>query len=188
MASRNLKEQHNESERFSVIDIIRIFGGLLVLNALLSWWFTSSSTWGYYGKWLDPSYLKFRAFPSYLNLTLEELSMYNGSDPNLPIYVAVNGSVFDVSSSREIYGPKGGVYAKLSGTDSARVFVTGCFHRPDQFTYDLRGLDPEEADNDIRQWHNFYANHANYWLVGIVTHEKIIGDPPEPCEHIKFPG
>lgn len=36
-------------------------------------------------------------------LTLEELAKFNGVDPTLPIYVAVKGLIYDVSSSRESY-------------------------------------------------------------------------------------
>ncbi|XP_071906508.1 membrane-associated progesterone-binding protein 4 isoform X2 [Coffea arabica] len=38
----------------------------------------------------------------------EELSFYNGSDPQLPIYLAIVGSVFDVTKGKSHYGAGGG--------------------------------------------------------------------------------
>lgn len=175
--------------RFSFLDILRILGGILFLNAFLSWWFTSTSTWGYRGKWLNTDYLKFRLFNANnpLNLTISELSLYNGTDKHLPIYLAIDGIVFDVSSSPKVYGP-GGPYHELTGKDAARVYVTGCFNKKDEYTYDLRGLDETEAENDIQSWQQFFFDHDKYWYVGTVQHEPITGDPPAPCEHMKFPG
>lgn len=175
------------NESISVLDILRMVGGLLMLNAFFSWWFTSTSTWGYTGKLIDPAYIKFRLTNNYVNLTLDELAKYDGSDPNLPIYLAINGLVYDVSRSRNVYGPKG-AYHKLSGRDAARVFVTGCLMIPEQYTYDLRGLDVKEVENDIRSWQNFYRNNKKYWYTGIVNHVPLTGEPPAPCEHVKFLG
>jgi len=46
--------------------------------------------------------------------SLEELNMYDGSDSSRGIYLAVLGSVYDVSAGRRHYGP-GGSYAFFSG-------------------------------------------------------------------------
>lgn len=171
----------------SILDVLRILGGLLAFNAFFSWWFTSTSTWGYTGRLIDPSYIKFRLTNNYVNLTIDELARHDGTDPKLPIYLAINGLVYDVSSSRKIYGPKG-AYHKLSGKDAARVFVTGCLMIPEEYTYDLRGLNPDEVYSGILGWDNFFRKNNRYWYTGIVRHDLITGDPPAPCEHIKFPG
>lgn len=42
-------------------------------------------------------------------LTPVQLARYDGSDPDVPVYVAVGGEVYDVSANRRIYG-KGGSY------------------------------------------------------------------------------
>jgi predicted heme/steroid binding protein len=97
-------------------------------------------------------------FFSYQNgprdFTPTELARYNGSDAALPIYVAVNGSVFDVSASPGFYAPGGGYHA-FAGRDGTRAFVTGCFGDAAQFTPDLRGVeamfmsaDDESNNND----------------------------------------
>ena len=175
-----------ERSNFTLLDILRVIGGLLLLNAIGSWYFTSSTTWGYKGKLLNINYIKHRLSGHDLNLTMEELALYNGSDPNLPIFLALNGSVYDVTSSRHIYGP-GGSYSILPGKDCARVMVTGCFNKEDEFTYDLRGLDMEEAIQDISNWQKFFENHKKYWYVGTVQHEPLGEHVPAPCNHAKFP-
>lgn len=71
-------------------------------------------------------------------LTDAQLALYNGSDPSLPIYVGINGSIYDVSASPSTYGPGGG-YAFFSGKDATRAFVTGCFS--EDLTPDIRGVE-----------------------------------------------
>lgn len=181
-----MSDQDESRDAFSVVDALRFLGGLLLLNAFASWWFTSSATWGYSGKWINPHYIVHRAKGSYVNLTLSELALHNGEN-SLPIYIAINGSVYDVSSAPEIYGPDG-PYRFFSGRDAARAFVTGCFQNPAEFTYDLRGLDPVEADHDIKGWQDYFEKSSRYWYVGTVQHEPVLGEPPAPCRHMKRPG
>lgn len=65
--------------------------------------------------------------------------MHDGRDhPAVPIYVALNGSVYDVSASPHLYGP-GGSYHFFAGRDATRAFVTGCFE--EDLTGDLRGVE-----------------------------------------------
>jgi predicted heme/steroid binding protein len=175
-----------EDLRFGVLDLVRVIGGLLFFNALVSYYFTSSTTWGYDGKYIDPRFWHFK-LQNPVNFTLSELALYNGSDVSLPIYVAVYGKVYDVTSAPQIYGPSG-AYKFFSGKDGARAFSTGCFNKPDEFTYDLRGLDMDEAMADVTKWQAFFENHSKYWYVGTVVHEPIQGDPPGPCKHMKYPG
>lgn len=77
-----------------------------------------------------------------------ELTKYDGSDPTKPIYLALNGTIYDVSVSPQTYGP-GGSYHFFAGRDAARAFLTGCF--AEDAVPDLRGVermfmpvDPEE--------------------------------------------
>jgi predicted heme/steroid binding protein len=83
-----------------------------------------------------------------VQLTDIELTKYDGSDPTKPIYLALNGTIYDVSASPQTYGP-GGSYHFFAGRDAARAFLTGCF--AEDTTPDLRGVermfvpvDPEE--------------------------------------------
>lgn len=47
-----------------------------------------------------------------------ELIKYNGTNPDLPIYLAMDGYVYDVTSGKEFYEP-GGSYHDLAGKDSS---------------------------------------------------------------------
>jgi len=73
-----------------------------------------------------------------IQLTPAELSLYNGTSPDLPIYLSINQTIFDVSASPHTYGP-GGSYHVFAGRDATRAFVTGCF--ADDTTSDLRGAE-----------------------------------------------
>lgn len=50
-------------------------------------------------------------------LTVDELKEYDGTDVTLPIYLALDGLVYDVSAGQEFYAP-GGAYHYLAGKDS----------------------------------------------------------------------
>ena len=84
-----------------------------------------------------------------MRLTDKELLAYDGTDPDKPIYVALNGTIYDVSAGRHMYGPDGS-YSFFAGRDATRAFVTGCFD--EDLTPDMRGVemmyvpkDPEDA-------------------------------------------
>lgn len=174
--------ENDQKDTFKVIDLLRLLLGALCLVSFLSYWFTSSLTWGYRGKWLDVNFLKFKAIGRYVHLDPQQLLLFDGTDSRLPIYVAVNGKVFDVSASRYLYQPKGS-YHMFAGKDGARALVTGCLYKPDEITYDLRGLEEDEATWDtLSQWQNYYESHPKYWYIGTVAHEKLEGDPPAMCK------
>lgn len=74
-----------------------------------------------------------------LQLTPSQLLLHDGrSYPELPIYLALNASIYDVSASPHLYGP-GGSYHFFAGRDATRAFVTGCFDQ--DLTGDLRGVE-----------------------------------------------
>ncbi|KAE9609274.1 hypothetical protein Lal_00020136 [Lupinus albus] len=54
--------------------------------------------------------------------TPNHLSQFNGTDPSKPIYVAVKGRVFDVTTGKSFYGP-GGPYAMFAGKDASRALA-----------------------------------------------------------------
>lgn len=49
----------------------------------------------------------------------ESLSVFNGEDTNLPIYIALEGKVYDVTEGKKHYEP-GGHYNFLAGTDGTK--------------------------------------------------------------------
>ncbi|TKA26989.1 hypothetical protein B0A50_05180 [Salinomyces thailandicus] len=73
------------------------------------------------------------------DLTDAELKAYDGSDPSKPLYLAINGTIYDVSAGRGFYGP-GGHYGHFAGRDATRAWVTECWETEDQLTHDMRGL------------------------------------------------
>ena len=86
-------------------------------------------------------------------MTLKELAQYDGKDETKPIYLSINGTIYDVSAGKRIYGP-GGSYNVFAGVDASRGFVTGCFL--EDRNGDMRGveqmylpIDNPEIDN---QW------------------------------------
>jgi predicted heme/steroid binding protein len=141
-------------------------------------------------------------------LTPAQLSLYNGTDTSLPLYVVVNGTVFDVSANRMIYGP-GGSYNFFAGRDATRAFVTGCFK--EDLTADMRGVEmmfvPVEdvdegltaaqkkirrekemreakakVDQAVNRWVGFFRNHKTYFEAGKVVGGEVTGDPWPLCE------
>ncbi|OQU95528.1 Cytochrome b5-like Heme/Steroid binding domain-containing protein [Cladophialophora immunda] len=75
----------------------------------------------------------------------------NGTD-NSPVYLAVRGKVYDVSSGRNFYGP-GGPYENFAGRDATRGLACQSFDE-EMLTKDLDGpldpcddLTPEQVDN-----------------------------------------
>eukprot|EP00588_Corethron_pennatum_P007363 CAMPEP_0194286458 /NCGR_PEP_ID=MMETSP0169-20130528/32575_1 /TAXON_ID=218684 /ORGANISM="Corethron pennatum, Strain L29A3" /LENGTH=200 /DNA_ID=CAMNT_0039032891 /DNA_START=30 /DNA_END=632 /DNA_ORIENTATION=- len=54
--------------------------------------------------------------------TAADLTIYDGSDPEGPLLVAVNGDVFNVWRSRHLYGP-GCEYGVMGGRDATRFLA-----------------------------------------------------------------
>jgi hypothetical protein len=123
--------------------------------------------------------------------------------------VAVNGTVFDVSANRMIYGPGGG-YNFFAGRDATRAFVTGCFK--EDLTADMRGVETmfmpiedvadetvtpaqrkirrekelreakAKVEATVRRWVGFFRNHKTYFEAGKVVGGEITGEPWPLCE------
>lgn len=99
-----------------------------------------------------PARLKCELQRGPLVLTPAQLLLHDGRDPEMPIYLALNGSVYDVSASPHLYGP-GGSYHFFAGRDATRAFVTGCFDT--DLTGDLRGVErmfmPVDEDEEEKE-------------------------------------
>ncbi|KAI0013249.1 hypothetical protein F4779DRAFT_564627 [Xylariaceae sp. FL0662B] len=184
-------------------DILRVLSFLILASCALSYLISSgeSYTWGLRH---PPKYMQLEWWKSQLRgpiyLTPAELAQYDGRDETKPIYLAINGTIYDVSSNAPIYGP-GGSYQFFAGADASRSFVTGCF--AEDRTPDMRGvedmflpLDDPEVDQhftaaelaELREkelaeaqqrvhdallhWVNFFQNSPKYPKVGYVKREK----------------
>ncbi|KAJ5331918.1 hypothetical protein N7476_001701 [Penicillium atrosanguineum] len=180
---REPRRTDDDDPFISVLDIIRVFVVLVIASCGLSYYMTNT----------DGS----------VHLTPVELSLYNGTDPSLPIYLAVNGSIFDVSANPMIYGP-GGSYNFFAGRDATRAFVTGCFK--EDLTTDVGGVEEmflpvedvedeqitmaertlrherelmlarEQIEKTVLRWQNFFRNHKKYFEVGLVEDDGTV-DP-----------
>jgi hypothetical protein len=58
-------------------------------------------------------FLSVAAADNQLLIAEADLKQYDGTDPTEPIYLAINGTIFDVSASPSFYGP-GGHYRKAA--------------------------------------------------------------------------
>ncbi|KAG2235723.1 hypothetical protein INT48_009138 [Thamnidium elegans] len=157
--------------------------GLLALTWTLLFFFlgsyliTESWTWGYRGKWTNiNNYIPRQE----LIFTDAELAQYDGTDRTKPIYLAIDGDVYDVSQGAGWYG-KGGSYHHFAGKDAARAYVTGCFE--DHLTHDVRGLTSDQLKG-LDHWKKFYDSSHKYHKVGRVLHDPIPEDAPipKPCK------
>ncbi|EME85560.1 uncharacterized protein MYCFIDRAFT_150623 [Pseudocercospora fijiensis CIRAD86] len=146
--TKSSTEQTKEENSITFLDGLRILAGLLVLNCLLSYFITGDSfLWNYTPWWSRPNALAAK-LRSPVILSEAQLLAYDGSDESLPIYLAVNGTLYDVTggSGRRIYGP-GGPYHVFAGRDAARAYITGCFK--DDSVPDYRGAEWTFIPTDV---------------------------------------
>ncbi|XP_042730819.1 neudesin [Lagopus leucura] len=107
--------------------------------------------------------------------TEPELARYDGQQEGQPIYLAVKGVVFDVTSGKEFYG-KGAPYNALVGKDSTRG-VAKMSLDPADLTHDITGLTEEELKSLDDIFNNVYK--AKYPIVGY-TSRRILNEDGSP--------
>ncbi|KAG6308166.1 hypothetical protein E4U45_002166 [Claviceps purpurea] len=201
--SKSRAKRDDEQDDYTPwVDILRVLSFLLIASCGLSYVISGGDSffWGMKNK---PTYLRLDWWKAQLSgplyMTEQELLVHDGRDPSKPLLLAINGTIYDVSNGRRMYGP-GGSYHFFAGRDAARGFVTGCFAE-DQ-TADLRGVeemflpidDPEvdkawttsemealreeemarakeRAHNALKHWVDFFANSSKYTKVGNVKRE-----------------
>jgi predicted heme/steroid binding protein len=204
------------------LDVLRVLTFLFVASCGLSYLISSGETF-FWGMKNPPNYLRkdwwetkivdlsfgsssspapptdsTQNGPRYF--TLQELAQYDGKDPDKPIYLSINGTVYDVTAGRRIYGP-GGSYNVFAGVDASRGFVTGCFQ--EDRNGDMRGveqmylpLDNPEVDKHwskeelkemkkkelekakkkvhagLKHWVDFFAKSKKYHFVGYLRRKS----------------
>jgi len=197
---KSSKARLEEEDDYSPwIDVLRVLSFLFFASCALSYLISSGESyfWGMKDKpnYLQPKWWKAK-FAGPVYLTLDELAQYDGSVEGKPIYLAINGTIYDVSANPHTYG-KGGSYNVFAGVDASRGFVTGCFG--EDRTADMRGveemflpLDDPAVDRQFTQaefdalkkkeletaqqkvhdalahWVNFFKNSKKYHFVGYV--------------------
>ncbi|KAH9907956.1 cytochrome b5 [Xylariomycetidae sp. FL2044] len=199
------KGRVNDEDGYSPwLDVLRVLSFLALASCGLSYLISGgeSFTWGVrqYPKYMQVDWWK-EQLKGPLYLTPAELAQYDGTDEAKPLYLAINGTIYDVSSNRRIYGPSGS-YRYFAGADASRSYVTGCF--AEDRTADLRGAedmylpldDPavdevhwtaaelaelkarerEDAlrrvDEGLAHWVNFFKNNPKYPRVGYVKRDR----------------
>ncbi|EAU85748.1 progesterone binding protein [Coprinopsis cinerea okayama7 len=102
--------------------------------------------------------------PKHDPFTVDELAQYDGNDKSKPIYLAIKGTVFDVSRRPEMYGP-GGKYHPLAGRDASRALGKGSLEKED-LSDNLEGLDEKQREK-VDWWFDFFEKRYN--IVGSVV-------------------
>ncbi|OAD00777.1 hypothetical protein MUCCIDRAFT_42739, partial [Mucor lusitanicus CBS 277.49] len=102
-------------------------------------------------------------------LTLQQLSAYDGSDPLLPIYVAVKGVVFDVSSNPSAYG-KHSNYNCFAGKDASKASNINCFT-----ALGLSSLNVDDCVADYSTLNNAEMVTLGQWLSYFTKKYPVVG-------------
>ena len=102
-------------------------------------------------------------------VTFSELEDGDGTD-GAPIYVALRGRVYDVSTGTAFYGP-GKPYHHFVGRDASRAFATGC-RAAECVSADLDGLTPSQL-RELDRWMEMYETHDKYTFVGTLVEDPV---------------
>ncbi|EPZ34843.1 putative progesterone binding protein [Rozella allomycis CSF55] len=106
--------------------------------------------------------------PINVELTLDELREFDGTDSHKPVYVAINGVIYDVTCKRHLYALGKG-YHILAGRECARALAKGCLTE-DMCSNELNDLNDEEFDT-LKDWETYY--NRSYPNVGRVVYAHI---------------
>ncbi|KAJ3169747.1 hypothetical protein HDU87_000540 [Geranomyces variabilis] len=98
------------------------------------------------------------------SFTPAELCAYDGTDPNAPVYLAIKGTVFDVSRNRSAYAPDAS-YSVFAGKDASRALGKSSLKKEDCVA-DTAGMTEQELQT-LEQWLTFYKKR--YPIVGKVV-------------------
>ncbi|KAL6303507.1 progesterone binding protein [Sparassis latifolia] len=101
--------------------------------------------------------------------TQEQLRDFDGSDPSKPIYVAIKGTVFDVTHKADSYG-KGKSYNIFAGKDASKALGMSSLKLEDAVS-DYSTL-PDNELKVLQDWFDFFSKRYN--IVG-----RVIDLPPQ---------
>ncbi|KAH6891251.1 hypothetical protein B0T10DRAFT_484815 [Thelonectria olida] len=203
--TRRVRVQDEEDAYSPYLDVLRVLSFLFLASCGLSYVITGGDSW-WWGRRHTPDVLTVQYWKDLIKgpdppiyLTPDELQRYDGTDAELPLYLALNGTVYDVTNGRHIYGP-GGSYSVFAGVDAARAFVTGCFkddRTPDMRNVELMFLPLDDPETDahwteeelaalrvkelevakqkvhdaLLHWVNFFGKSKKYHKVGYLVRE-----------------
>ncbi|CAH9108185.1 unnamed protein product [Cuscuta europaea] len=98
-----------------------------------------------------------------MEMTAQQLELYNGSDPSKPIYIAIRGRIFDVTAGKSFYAP-GGSYSIFAGKDATRALAKMSKAEED-ISPSTEGLSEKEI-GVLQDWEKKFE--AKYPVVGRV--------------------
>jgi len=170
-------EDELEKEVSATVAIAQLLAFVIGSFLLAGWFITGHPLWGYDGKWIHlQTYIPSQFQKPQKLFSIEELATYDGTIPGKPIYLAIDGNIYDVTAGAHNYGVGGG-YHNFVGIDASRAWATQCLkgHR----THDLRGLTAEELSSKDH-WRKFFDNNVKYPHVGRVLLIPIDSHSPIP--------
>ncbi|KAF9778664.1 progesterone binding protein [Thelephora terrestris] len=109
------------------------------------------------------------AEPLDIPYTREQLREFDGSDPTKPIYVAIKGTIFDVSKKVDVYG-KGKSYNLFAGKDASKALGMSSLNSEDAVS-DYSTLSDDDR-KVLEEWYSFFKKRYN--VVG-----KVVDLPPQ---------
>lgn len=112
--------------------------------------------------------------------TDEELQRYDGSEDGQPIYMAIKGVVFDVTTGKEFY-KKGAPYNALVGKDSTRA-VAKMSLDPADLTHDTTGLTESQLQSLEKIFTGTYK--TKYPVIGY-TSRRLLNEDGSPNKDFK---
>ncbi|KAI9139925.1 cytochrome b5-like heme/steroid binding domain-containing protein [Paraphysoderma sedebokerense] len=95
------------------------------------------------------------------SFTPSELSQYNGTNPDLPVYLAIKGTVFDVTKNKAMYVPGQG-YHVFAGKDASKALGMSSLKEEDCVA-DYSGLNESQL-KVLNDWESFYRK--KYPVIG----------------------
>ncbi|TKA43960.1 hypothetical protein B0A49_07686 [Cryomyces minteri] len=95
-------------------------------------------------------------------ISLEQLAMCDGNRDGYPTYVAIKGTVFDVSGNKA-YGPTG-QYRVFAGKDASRALAKSSL-KPEECVPEWEDL-PDSEKKVLNDWYTFFSKRYN--IVGQV--------------------
>ncbi|MCJ1304977.1 hypothetical protein MMC08_007790 [Hypocenomyce scalaris] len=96
-------------------------------------------------------------------ISVEDLSKCDGNSSTYPTYVAIKGTVFDVSGNAA-YAPKG-AYHVFAGHDASRALAQSSL-KPEDCRPEWEDLDDKEK-KVLEEWFTFFSKRYN--IVGKVS-------------------
>ncbi|KAJ5925867.1 hypothetical protein N7454_007377 [Penicillium verhagenii] len=175
------RSKHTEEDRgISVLDIVRVLATVVLATFGISYYITNGESMLFGSR---PWFTRWPVVKQFINgpvsLTPAQLSLYDGSDESRPIYLAVNGSIFDVSANPGCF--KDDLTPDLSGVEEMFLPVEDVEHetltsaeKKVRREREMRHAKAEIAKT-VARWEGFFGNSKKYFRAG-----KVVGAKADP--------